>query len=953
MESLILVQVDRVLFRKEVLAHTRTPLNTRGPKKLANPYYPLSPHRPPEPYEFPECKPRDPNALQKLFVIAEECHRKRARFTDPDFPPRNDSVFFHRDGTEPANHDPFLCSLTDGRGRPTLTWLRPTEIVSQNSYVVLPMEPHPNDVFVGILEDAYLISAFRELARRGMLGGVILDQYLPWGVIGVNLFVFGKWHVIIIDDLLPCHETNTAWVPVFSTPSGDHSWNPAADPEAPFWGMLMEKAFAKLHGSYQALSDGVAGDVISYVTGCLLKHVHLWGDEFVTADAGAKLFEILHDVVLPVSMRSPKKIPDPLTDITLWGALHNTMAFCSGNAPDVRNIGKVDSGTLREVEDGLTLGSSYPVLACSRVNKHRVVGLNDFRGLLKRTGEWSVHSRQWNPQARTTFACETGFLPPCGLGDDHDRKRSSLALTGEVQVTGPKYEGVTSCMPYREFLLLFSSLDLCGTPPTDYGFHRSFLKGSWKAGQSAGGPVDSVFRYNPTWTITTAATSVVVSVEQPDPRAFGHNATGLYLYMCKLSEGSENPFEASLSGVTNVVFSSERLNTFVIPIPNPPKEKNQTTTCLLVVAPWRSGVEGRFWIHCYTNVPALLKRRGGKARVDKASVEIMEKKEFPETCNTCGVTWTAFSEGWRTWRNIRWHNKPECYCCSRCQESFTSTKLRDVEYRLGKWESFCEKCYVVSQGVRCIRCEKLIDGEYCVVGDSDDKFHPRCFEEHMKTTSTPCAYCQQPICPIAGVFTGRAVMFSGGYEVHEECAENYQNQAAARCDYCLEPIRPVRGKHSGTYVLAPTGGKLHEECFDAFMAQYDAASKEPSRRPQPPLPQASHSKLERRTDSGSQKFQRPLNRTPLGDEESGPDRPTHMRQRSRRGSRFRNNDEDSSRLREGRPPAATSEINHSKGPEKIASVVERSAPLGSQLPAASNTNDILLEIAANDGFDDF
>jgi calpain-15 len=67
------------------------------------------------------------------------------------------------------------------------------------------------------------------------------------GIYGLNLYVLGVPYTMMIDDIVPIHkETGTT---TFAGKSNDKA----------LWGILIEKAFAKLHGSYEAI---IAGDPI-------------------------------------------------------------------------------------------------------------------------------------------------------------------------------------------------------------------------------------------------------------------------------------------------------------------------------------------------------------------------------------------------------------------------------------------------------------------------------------------------------------------------------------------------------------------------------------------------------------------------------------------------------------------------------------------------------------------
>ena len=77
------------------------------------------------------------------------------------------------------------------------------------------------------------------------------------GSYGVKFFVMGRWITVYVDDHFPCiRGANGKWKPVFASPKG-----------AVLWPMIFEKAFAKMHRSYECTQLGSAADALQYLTG--------------------------------------------------------------------------------------------------------------------------------------------------------------------------------------------------------------------------------------------------------------------------------------------------------------------------------------------------------------------------------------------------------------------------------------------------------------------------------------------------------------------------------------------------------------------------------------------------------------------------------------------------------------------------------------------------------------
>mmetsp|Transcript_13759 Transcript_13759/g.55169 ORF Transcript_13759/g.55169 Transcript_13759/m.55169 type:complete len:406 (-) Transcript_13759:9341-10558(-) len=111
------------------------------------------------------------------------------------------------------------------------------------------------DVKQGSVGDCWFLSALAVLAERpDLINQVALTQEpSAIGKYSFRLFIDGQWQVYDIDDHLPMKGE----LPAFSQTSRDQIWVP-----------LLEKAYAKAHGSYWSISGGEIAEAMLELTAC-------------------------------------------------------------------------------------------------------------------------------------------------------------------------------------------------------------------------------------------------------------------------------------------------------------------------------------------------------------------------------------------------------------------------------------------------------------------------------------------------------------------------------------------------------------------------------------------------------------------------------------------------------------------------------------------------------------
>jgi hypothetical protein len=98
----------------------------------------------------------------------------------------------------------------------------------------------PGDVKQGALGDCWFLGSITSLATHSeLLQNLMLYDGIEYGFCVFQFFKNGEWKYVIIDTLIPTNSKTGK--PIYGR----------CDENNEFWLPLMEKAFAKLHGSYE------------------------------------------------------------------------------------------------------------------------------------------------------------------------------------------------------------------------------------------------------------------------------------------------------------------------------------------------------------------------------------------------------------------------------------------------------------------------------------------------------------------------------------------------------------------------------------------------------------------------------------------------------------------------------------------------------------------------------
>ncbi|KAL3874806.1 hypothetical protein ACJMK2_037772 [Sinanodonta woodiana] len=274
---------------------------------------------------------------QNYEEIRKTCKEENCLFEDPEFPAEDGSIFFSRRPPRPFE------------------WKRPHEICKNPLFVSSGASRF--DVQQGELGDCWLLAAVASLTinQKLLMRVVPHDQDFTTDYCGLFHFFFwhqGQWTEVVVDDRLPTYAGQLVFM---------HSAE-----KNEFWSALMEKAYAKLVGSYESLKGGSTSEAMEDFTGGV-----------------TEMFDL-------------KKAPANLSEIMLKAHERGSLMGCSIDA---------DENELEaRLSNGLVVGHAYSITAVKmmEIKTPRVTGKiamvrvrNPWGNEAEWKGAWSDKSPEW------------------------------------------------------------------------------------------------------------------------------------------------------------------------------------------------------------------------------------------------------------------------------------------------------------------------------------------------------------------------------------------------------------------------------------------------------------------------------------------------------------------------------------------------------------------------------
>uniref|UniRef100_A0A8B9JI94 Calpain-3 n=1 Tax=Astyanax mexicanus TaxID=7994 RepID=A0A8B9JI94_ASTMX len=348
---------------------------------------------------------------QDFNTLKQECLQKKTLFEDETFPATVESL-----GYKELGHKSNKVK--------NIVWKRPKDICDNPQFIVGGASR--TDICQGDLGDCWLLAAIASLTLNEKLLFRVVPQEQSFsdnyaGVFHFQFWRYGDWVDVVIDDRIPTVNNQLVF-----TKSAERN---------EFWSALLEKAYAKLHGSYEALKGGNTTEAMEDFTGGVTEFYEM------------------------------KEAPKELYKIMKKALERGSLMGCSIDS-------LVPARFETRTATGLVKGHAYSVTAVDECKQNvekesrvRLVRLRNPWGQVEWNGPWSDNSKEW-----TTIS-----------------KSEKEKLQHQNEEDGEFW------MSFDNFKKNYTKLEICNLTPDaldDDKIHKwtvSVNEGRWVRGCSAGG----------------------------------------------------------------------------------------------------------------------------------------------------------------------------------------------------------------------------------------------------------------------------------------------------------------------------------------------------------------------------------------------------------------------------------------------------------------------------------
>ncbi|VDI28787.1 Hypothetical predicted protein, partial [Mytilus galloprovincialis] len=470
-----------------------------------------------------------------------ELLRNNKIFVDPDFSPSSSSLTFS--GSQPQIS-----------GVRSVIWKRPRELVDNPRFVKDGLSRH--DLDQGCLGNCWFIAGAAVVSTIPKLLSrcVPIDQDFDKDYAGLfrfNFYWYGKWVEVIVDDLLPTDGRQLIYA------------RNRSDPDE-FWPALLEKAYAKLRGNYEALDGGHTQDAIVDMTGSISETIDL---------------------------KDKSKIPDNLYELVWKSYQMNSLMGAGINLPGNTSTPEF------EMSNGLVMGHAYSITGITSVpykgNNIQLLRLRNPWGKSEWKGDYSDEIRKISQDERKRLGID--------IKDD-----------GEFWIS------------FIDVLRIFDDIQLCHLQPDaltseianderKQSWEVTVYHDAWIRGLTAGGcgkaPYEDLFWKNPQFFITlkdvdikdnSGLCTLIATLTEKEMNNKSSVAIGFKVY--KLREFQRRPLDGESALRNNLILQKRSGYEYNREVTR--RFELDPGVYALIPSTYEAHVEAKFMLRLYTEKPA-------------------------------------------------------------------------------------------------------------------------------------------------------------------------------------------------------------------------------------------------------------------------------------------------------------------------------------------------------------
>ena len=201
---------------------------------------------------------------KKYNQIINLLKQKKIKFTDKKFLPNMKSLTGFHDQNQKVR-----------KKFQNITWKRPEEFIKTQK-IIIYNNISPEDIRQGQLGDCYFLAAISSIAlfphRLERL--FLIKNYNKEDIYVIALCINGIWQEVLLDGFIPCVYNK----PAFNSNKSGH-----------LWVILLEKAWAKIHGGYYNINSGLTREALHDLTGAPAKTLFI--EDYNENDLWVKLLK--------------------------------------------------------------------------------------------------------------------------------------------------------------------------------------------------------------------------------------------------------------------------------------------------------------------------------------------------------------------------------------------------------------------------------------------------------------------------------------------------------------------------------------------------------------------------------------------------------------------------------------------------------------------------------------